>query len=577
MKKLLTIILVASSFFATAQVKISALPAATDTPALSSLTAIVESGTTKKATLQKLKNAILKDVTASTVNGWDLTGNSGTNSAINFIGTMDSNAFTIKTNSIERSRFSANGEFIQWTSSSPNDTFHISFTKSALGLGINALRFQHKTNDGESGVVAIDATGFGKTRNYSVFGFTDYAAKNAIVESYYDSLSHEGGLHLEVQNDSFRYTARLATDSGFVFRCPLVYIDGLQGVGKVLTSNANGGASWGTLASSQLNPDSLAKYSWSLTGNSGTDSTNFIGTIDNQPLHFRQNDSAYGYFSETNIAIGFNAGQQLTESIGSRNVYIGYEAGRYDAGGGSTADDNIGIGNQTLLLNKGLSNIAIGSTALDNNVSGNQNIAIGEGAKTFTDSTSEALAIGNGAVASANQIKFSNIYDSLYIDLGTSDVPCVGCVITNVDGVGSASWQPLATDTTWSPTVTLVGGTGNTTPVYTTNLARYEKIGHIVFCSVELLGDGGAEGAGTGVINIALPVAAGNNQLHIEYPCGRAVNGATEHILFGTISANSTTVTLSQQTAANSTTPFQGNDQNNTSRHIDLQFWYKVD
>ena len=43
---------------------------------------------------------------------------------------------------------------------------------------------------------------------------------------------------------------------------------------------------------------------WLLTGNLGTDSTNFIGTIDNQPLFFRQNDSAYGYLSNTNVAIG---------------------------------------------------------------------------------------------------------------------------------------------------------------------------------------------------------------------------------------------------------------------------------
>ncbi len=111
MKKLLTIILVASSFFATAQVKISELTAATDTPALNSLTAIVESGTTKKATLQKLKNAILKDVTASTVNGWSLTGNSGTDTVTNYIGTSDSTDLIIKSNATEMIRLSADGNY----------------------------------------------------------------------------------------------------------------------------------------------------------------------------------------------------------------------------------------------------------------------------------------------------------------------------------------------------------------------------------------------------------------------------------------------------------------------------------
>jgi len=225
--------------------------------------------------------------------------------------------------------------------------------------------------------------------------------------------------------------------------------------------------------------DAISGYAWGLTGNAGTDSTNFLGTIDNQPLFFRQNDSAYGYLSNTNVAIGFNAGQQLTESIGVRNVYIGYEAGRYDGGGGpATADDNIGIGNQTLLLNKGLSNIAIGSTALDNNITGNQNICIGEGAKTFTDSTSEALAIGNNAVASANQIKFSQIYDSLSLDLGTFDVPCVGCVLTNVDGVGSASWQSPDSLLPYYKYVALLTQTDTTAPIAT---VLENTIGNIVW------------------------------------------------------------------------------------------------
>jgi len=111
MKKLLTIILVASSFFATAQVKISELTAATDTPALNSLTAIVESGTTKKATLQKIKNAILNNVTAGSLNAWSLTGNSGTDTATNYIGTSDSTDLIIKSNATEMIRLSADGNY----------------------------------------------------------------------------------------------------------------------------------------------------------------------------------------------------------------------------------------------------------------------------------------------------------------------------------------------------------------------------------------------------------------------------------------------------------------------------------
>lgn len=41
---------------------------------------------------------------------WDLTGNSGTNPATNFLGTIDKQPLTIKTNGTERLRVDENGE-----------------------------------------------------------------------------------------------------------------------------------------------------------------------------------------------------------------------------------------------------------------------------------------------------------------------------------------------------------------------------------------------------------------------------------------------------------------------------------
>lgn len=61
---------------------------------------------------------------------------------------------------------------------------------------------------------------------------------------------------------------------------------------------------------------------------------------------------------------------------------------------------------------------------------------------------------------------------------------------------------------TFTPTVTLVGGAGNTVPVYSTNTGRYIRNGNQVSVEILLTGDGGAEGAGTGVINVALPFTA---------------------------------------------------------------------
>ncbi len=45
------------------------------------------------------------------ISGWRLTGNSGTNSSINFIGTTDANDFVMRTTNIERARITASGNF----------------------------------------------------------------------------------------------------------------------------------------------------------------------------------------------------------------------------------------------------------------------------------------------------------------------------------------------------------------------------------------------------------------------------------------------------------------------------------
>lgn len=97
----------------------------------------------------------------------------------------------------------------------------------------------------------------------------------------------------------------------------------------------------------------------------------------------------------------------------------------------------------------------------------------------------------------------------------------------------------------YTPIVTLVGGAGNTVPVYTTNSGRYQRICNTILVDILLQGDGGAEGAGTGVFNISLPI-----------------NGGT--------STNSDGV-------GNTGFVVNGADQDSTTRKINLHFWYEVD
>jgi len=125
---------------------------------------------------------------------------------------------------------------------------------------------------------------------------------------------------------------------------------------------------------------------------------------------------------------------------------------------------------------------------------------------------------------------------------------------------------------TFTPTVTLVGGAGNTVPVYTTNTGRYTRIGNRIFVDILLTGDGGDEGAGTGVINVALPIAASASNPGGYPPCGRYENGATVGYLAGLISGGGSTIRLLLPTGLDMT----GADQNNASRTIRLQFQYEA-
>lgn len=147
---------------------------------------------------------------------------------------------------------------------------------------------------------------------------------------------------------------------------------------------------------------------------------------------------------------------------------------------------------------------------------------------------------------------------------------------------GDGTWAtPSGGSTpTWStftPTVTLVGGAGNTTPVYTTNSGRYCIIGKLVQVRVNLDGDGGAEGAGTGVINVALPTTAGASISGQYKMCGYAYNSTTESVLLGYLGASATTIALHYFNNIGSTSNFTGASQNNSSRNITLEFCYEID
>jgi len=109
---------------------------------------------------------------------------------------------------------------------------------------------------------------------------------------------------------------------------------------------------------------------WLLNGNSGTNpASNFMGTIDNQPIVFKVNNIRHGYLGSS-IFFGSEAGLINTSST---NIGIGTGALRNN----TMSSDNTAIGHRSLYANSGGSNTALGTYTLEKNTFGGTNIAIG--------------------------------------------------------------------------------------------------------------------------------------------------------------------------------------------------------
>lgn len=129
---------------------------------------------------------------------------------------------------------------------------------------------------------------------------------------------------------------------------------------------------------------------------------------------------------------------------------------------------------------------------------------------------------------------------------------------------------------TFAPTVTLVGGTGNTVPQYTTNTGRYTRIGNRVFFNIELADDGGDEGAGTGQIRIALPIQSSASQ-PADVCFGHVFNNTSDFAnVKGYIGPSSTTIRLSYASSLTSNASITGDLQNNATRFIRIGGSYEV-
>ena len=193
-----------------------------------------------------------------------------------------------------------------------------------------------------------------------------------------------------------------------------------------IETDPNGGTSYVITGTNQLlsvpyamfakTADSLTdidNFSWSTTGNAGTDlATNFIGTTDNNSLIFKVDNIQAGKISVaggSNTFYGYAAGMS---NQGIKNTALGHHALSYT----NTGHGNTAMGYHTLNANTtGSGNVAIGMHTLSKNNTGSANIAIGEWVLNDNVNGSYNTATGTGALKdNLSSFNTANGYQALY-------------------------------------------------------------------------------------------------------------------------------------------------------------------
>ena len=143
-------------------------------------------------------------------------------------------------------------------------------------------------------------------------------------------------------------------------------------------------------------PNALTKmvdsFYWKLNGNSVT-SSNFLGTVNNEPLMFKVDSIQAGIINNTQtgpVSYGLNALAANINSTGTGNTAFGTNALQLT----STGNSNSAFGNNTLYNNIGNGNTAMGDSCLASLSDGNHNIALGYRAGSQITTGSNNVFIG---------------------------------------------------------------------------------------------------------------------------------------------------------------------------------------
>ena len=255
------------------------------------------------------------------------------------------------------------------------------------------------------------------------------------------------------------------------------------------------GNAWTAIAGSVL-------ANWSTTGNTGTNSTNFIGTTDDQPLKFKIKNQKAGQIDSAsyNTSIGF----RTLDSVKGSGI------------------DNTAFGYAALLNNTtGNSNVAIGNNALQRNTIGFQQVAIGDSA-LYNSTIDPTNAYSDVAVGYASLAKNISGYNNTGVGWASLNANTTGAdnsafgnasLYQNTTGSGNAALSDFALySNTTGYENTSAGKSSlyaNTTGFRNTALGNNALVSNTIGNTNNAIGDGALYANTAGNNNIAIGRLAG--------------------------------------------------------------------
>lgn len=349
---------------------------------------------------------------ASLSNDWKLTGNSGTDSSINFIGTTDNQDLVFKRNNgysgaIRSSNTSLGLNTLnQATTGDSNAAFGV-FTltsntdgESNSALGYNVLR----NNTSGSFNVAIGRS--------ALFANT-IGVENTALGNNSNSLNTTSSGNIAVGFDALASQSFNNGGSAWYSYNTAVGYASLRSNQPSASTNAIQNTAVGAFT---LNNNLRGKNNTSLgfeaLRNNRNSSQNvaigsralFTQSFPNGGSEWESNNVAIGFeslFSNqptnatnaiNNTAIGTQSSYSNTTGIG--NTAIGYRALYTN----TNSSNNVAIGINALTLNTSTSNVAVGAYSLSTNVGGTENTAVGRAALDTNTSGNYNTAIGRDAL-----------------------------------------------------------------------------------------------------------------------------------------------------------------------------------